>query len=83
MNTPKVILNDLLAKEMTRQDFLKFSGAAILGVVGVTGFLQNAQKLTGAQLAGVGGGAGALGLGQQTTGFSSTLKGYGNAPYGI
>ena len=37
-------LEDVLQREISRAEFLKFSGVAILGVVGVTGFLKNLHQ---------------------------------------
>lgn len=34
-------LNDLMNKKMTRKEFLKHMGAAILGVVGISAFIRN------------------------------------------
>ncbi|MDB5176305.1 MAG: hypothetical protein JWM81_1163 [Candidatus Saccharibacteria bacterium] len=45
MNIPKVDIDSVLQKEMTRKEFLRLAGAGVLGIVGITGFLQNVNKL--------------------------------------
>lgn len=37
-------INDLLQKEVSRKEFLKYIGVAILGVIGITQLLNNLQK---------------------------------------
>lgn len=37
-------LDNLMRREVSRGDFLKFMGIALLGVIGVTGFFKNLQK---------------------------------------
>lgn len=37
-------LEDVLERQVSRSEFLKFSGVAILGVIGVTGFLKNLHQ---------------------------------------
>ena len=43
-NQYKDQLEDVLQREVSRSEFLKFSGVAILGLVGVSGFLKNLHK---------------------------------------
>jgi hypothetical protein len=61
----------ILAKEMSRKEFLRIMGASFLGVIGVTGLLQNLHRLTGTS--------------QQTTSRTTSKsagRGYGDLPYG-
>jgi hypothetical protein len=37
-------LDGIMQREISRGDFLKFMGAALLGVIGVTGFLKNIHE---------------------------------------
>jgi preprotein translocase subunit Sss1 len=37
-------LEDILQRKLSREEFLKFSGVAVLGLVGFTGFLKNLHK---------------------------------------
>ena len=34
-------LDDMMQRQISRGDFLKFTGLALLGLIGVTGFLKN------------------------------------------
>jgi hypothetical protein len=45
MNLPIKQLQEITAKEMSRQEFLKFLGAGFLGIIGVWGLLHNLQSL--------------------------------------
>jgi hypothetical protein len=60
-------IQTLLQKDMSRKEFLRVSGAAILGFAGVTGLVQGIQKLSGSSN---------TVTGQKVTG------GYGSSPYG-
>ena len=42
-------LDNIMQREVSRGQFLKFVGAALLGVVGVTGFLKNLHGVVPAQ----------------------------------
>jgi hypothetical protein len=44
-------LQDLLYKDMTRKQFLQVVGAAILGIIGFTNFLNNLDKFAKTQTA--------------------------------
>lgn len=48
MNVPLDELQELMQKEMSRKEFLRIVGAGVLGIIGVTGLLQNLHKLAGA-----------------------------------
>jgi hypothetical protein len=69
MNLPLKELEALLHKDMSRKEFLRVMGTGALGVVGITGFLQNLNKMAGVQTS----------TGAQTKQMSS---GYGSSPYG-
>jgi hypothetical protein len=43
MKLPTKQIEEISQKEMTREEFLKFMGACILGVIGVAGLLHNLQ----------------------------------------
>jgi hypothetical protein len=45
MNLPIKQIQEITAKEMTRQEFLKFMGAGVLGMIGVLGILNNLKNL--------------------------------------
>lgn len=62
-------LKNILQKEMSRKEFLKVSGAAILGLIGVSGFIQNLHKLSGT-------------ASTQAPAQVKTAKGYGTSAYG-
>jgi len=47
MNLPMKQIQEITAKEMNRQEFLKFVGASLLGMIGVWGLLHNLQALQG------------------------------------
>lgn len=42
-------LQELLDKEVNRKEFLQLMGAGILGVIGITSFLNNLLKFTKSQ----------------------------------
>jgi hypothetical protein len=67
MNLPTQDIQALLQKEMSRKEFLRISGAAILGVVGVTSAVQNLHKLAGTQA---------------STTSHKVSSGYGGSAYG-
>jgi len=37
-------IDDMLQREISRSEFLKFSGVTILGLIGVTSFLKNLHE---------------------------------------
>ena len=45
MNLPVKQIQEITAKEMTRQEFLKFTGVSFLSIIGVWGLLHNLQSL--------------------------------------
>ncbi|HEY5695380.1 MAG TPA: hypothetical protein VIQ80_00945 [Candidatus Saccharimonadales bacterium] len=47
MTQTKKRITQLLAKEMNRKDFLKYSGGVLLAAVGVTGLLNTLLRLGG------------------------------------
>jgi hypothetical protein len=59
-------LDIILRKELSRKEFLQVSGAAFLGIIGVTGFVQNLHKL----------------LGKKEADKAASSGGYGSSPYG-
>lgn len=65
MNTST--LDSLFRREMTRREFLIYSGMFIIGVFGITAFLKNIQNLTKAK---------------QTTSSPSRSIGFGTGSYG-
>ncbi|HMS31123.1 MAG TPA: hypothetical protein PJ984_01875 [Candidatus Saccharibacteria bacterium] len=69
--TNKKIFQDLLQKEMDRKQFLKVLGAGILGMIGITAFLNNLEKISRVEVA------------PKQVDSSSTGKGYGSSPYGL
>ena len=42
-------IQELLSKEMNRKEFLQVMGAAILGLIGISGFLSNLNKFAKTQ----------------------------------
>jgi len=42
-------IQDLLNKEMNRKQFLQVAGAAILGIIGFTNFINNLDKIAKTQ----------------------------------
>jgi hypothetical protein len=52
INQYKQQLNSLMQREVSRGEFLKLMGIALLGVIGVTGFLKNLHEVVPAQIAG-------------------------------
>ncbi len=42
-------LDNMMQREITRADFLKFMGIALLGLFGVIGFLKNLHEIVPAQ----------------------------------
>lgn len=71
MSKPLKEIEALLQKEVDRKEFLRLMGAAILGVVGVTGLVHNLAKL--------GGGSGSASTQKQS---SNKAAGYGRSAYG-
>jgi hypothetical protein len=59
-------IDTILKKELSRKEFLQVAGAAFLGIVGVTGFMQNLHKL----------------LGKKDIDKVASSGGYGSSPYG-
>lgn len=53
MKLPTKQIQEITAKEMSRQEFLKFIGAGVLGIVGVWGLLHNLQALQNKSIKGV------------------------------
>ena len=43
-------IQELLSKEMNRKEFLQVMGAAILGIIGISGFLSNLNKFAKTQI---------------------------------
>ncbi len=60
-------LDNMMQREITRADFLKFVGIALLGLFGVIGFLKNLREIAPAQT---------------TAKNRSVGAGYGNSAYG-
>lgn len=58
--------NDILQQEVSRKEFLRYMGAALLGIIGVTHVLNNLQKS----------------LSPRKLGTKSKASGYGVTPYG-
>jgi len=56
---------------MDRKQFLKVLGAGILGMIGITAFLNNLEKISRVEVA------------PKQVDSSSTGKGYGSSPYGL
>ncbi len=60
-------IHELLQKEVSRKEFLRYVGAAILGVIGITQILNNLQKSLAPQ---------------KKIESSEKTAGYGATPYG-
>lgn len=70
MKNTKLNINSLLQENMTRKEFLRLSGAAILGIVGVTSLVSNLQNLSNSKTI------------VETKETGKVVAGYGSSAYG-
>lgn len=62
-------VENLLKREMTRKDFLKLTGATLIGIVGISNILNNLDKFTGPEK-------------KPEVKDQKAVSGYGNSAYG-